>query len=140
MKLQITHFQDSDGNKLVAVPLTNVDNKAILYESDFDKLLKLGIDPRWRFTVNQVFERGKARVSIARLIRNAGLKESVRYLDKDPCNLRTENLVICPGGGRYGTTERLNPETRPTRVFDKVELEHKNVLPSWKTGLPNARI
>lgn len=129
---KIKHSDENDTDSVFHKEKNGKVNHAILYQDDFNRLMQMGIDPRWNLTSNQIFERGRARVSIARLVANAGKGDKVQYLDRDPCNLKTENLVISPGGGKYSATDKLDPLKRPTKFLNTVELRHKHVLPSWE--------
>lgn len=97
MKIEITHFLDEDGSALVSVPLTNSDTNVILYESDFNSLYETGLDPRWRLSMGQIIERGRDRVSVARLVADAKKGDKIQYLDRNPCNLKRDNLVTAEG-------------------------------------------
>src|SRR5437879_5988900 len=98
--IEVTHFLDEDGIPLVSVPLTNIDKNVTLYQEDFNRLFQSGLDPRWRLSLGQVLERGSARVSVARLVANAKKGDKIQYLDRNPCNLRRDNLVAAAGGGK----------------------------------------
>jgi hypothetical protein len=128
--IEITNFLDEDGNPIVSVPLTNTDKSAILYREDFDRLIKLGLDPRWRLSMGQVLERGRGRVSIARLVANAKEGEKIQYIDKDPSNLKRDNLVNAAGGGKSNSIDRVALDNRILR--DRVELKHIDIRPSWE--------
>jgi hypothetical protein len=70
--IAVSHYTDTDGNKLVSVPLSNSDKTAILNEDDFNALLELGISPVWKIYNNQITTRYDLKdVSISRLLRNA---------------------------------------------------------------------
>jgi hypothetical protein len=113
----ITHEMDEDGETpIVLVPLVNSDGKAILYQEDFNKLIALGLDPRWRINQGQVYVRGKKKISIARLILDTQEHERVSYRDKDPLNLRRNNLGNRPGRGTEKTRDIISPATKPTHV------------------------
>jgi hypothetical protein len=97
MKIEITHFLDEDGSPLVTVPLTNTDAEVILYEADFNSLYQSGLDPRWRLSMGQVIERGRDRVSVARLVANARKGDKIQYLDRNPAILNeTTSLLMLP--------------------------------------------
>ena len=131
-EIEITHFLDEDGIPLVSVPLTNSDQKVTLYQDDFNQLYSMGLDPRWRLSIGQVLERGKGRVSISRLVANANPGDKIQYLDRDPCNLRRENLLTASGAGKYKTRDVFDPMTRKnTFLKEKVSLKHIYINPSW---------
>jgi hypothetical protein len=96
---------------------------AVLYEEDLEELIKLGVKMQWKWQNGNVWSQNSGqRLSIARLILDAGVGEQVLFLDRDPLNLLRENLIIAPGGGRY----RARDQIVLTHSFlkDKVEVEH----------------
>src|SRR5436190_93838 len=115
--LLITHSLDEDGvTPLVSVPLTNCDKNVILYQSDFNSLYEMGVNPLWRLSNGQVFERGRQRLIISRLIVDAQSGDKVQILDKDPCNLRRSNLLLSVGSRKSKTAaDRLSAKDRPHR-------------------------
>jgi hypothetical protein len=133
----VTHFLDDGGTPIVSVPLTNTNKNAILCQSDFNELIRLGVDPRWKLATGQVFQRGENHVSVARLIANAKKGEKVQYRDGDTLNLKLNNLITSHGAGRFTERDKLNREY--VTLKDKVELNHIHQLPSWEIA-ENARI
>lgn len=98
--IEIYHFKKGK-RKLISLPVQNATDRAVLYESDFDDLMQLGISPKWKLNHNQVLVRsGGKDIVIARLIRGASPKQKVVSLDDSPFNLRRENLVISPGSSK----------------------------------------
>jgi len=73
-----------DGITVIKVPLSNQDQSVTLDPADFDLLISLGVSPVWRFSLGQVVVSGRGRVSVARLISNAGLGEAVKFKDGSP--------------------------------------------------------
>lgn len=133
MLIEITHFLDEDGSPLVSVPLTNADANVTLYEADFNLLYQSGLDPRWRLSMGQVIERGRGRVSVARLVANAGKGDKIQYLDRNPCNLKRDNLVTAEGSGQSNAMDKLDVSNRSHRFLKgKVELRHIHQPPSWE--------
>ena len=129
----VTHsLDDDDGTPIVSVPLINSKQIAILNQSDYQELISIGVDPRWKLARSQVFERGRTLVSIARLIANAKKGEKVQYKDGNQLNLRRKNLVISIGAGKHTERDRLNKEHGVLR--DKVEVKHNHKLPSWEVA------
>jgi hypothetical protein len=135
MILEVTHDLDEEGNSIVLVPLTNSDQSAVLYQEDFNSLIDKGLDPRWRISNGQIIERGKGRVSIARLIADAGKGDKVQYKDRNPCNLKRDNLVTAAGGGRQVTRDKLLPANRPHSFLRNVELKSTEKVVPWQSEL-----
>lgn len=129
--LAITHFLDEDGTPLVSVPLTNSDKSVVLYQADFNQLYELGVDPRWRLSYGQILERGRSKLSVTRLIANAKSGDKIQILDRDPCNLKRDNLVTAAGGGMSKTRDKLFLGNRPHKFLNTVVLKHVEILPSW---------
>jgi hypothetical protein len=128
--VEVYRFEDEDGNAMCSVPLTNVDKKVQLYLQDFNSLIESGVDPRWRLSNGQILERGKAKLSITRLVAKAKKGEKIRLLDGDACNLRRDNLLKTGGGGRKDATENLSSENR--HRFHQVKLKYIDApLPAW---------
>ncbi len=122
MTIEIKHFIEGD-NKLVGVPLSNSDRKALLLEADFDDLMSLGISPKWRLYKSQVVVTNNCRdFPIARLIRDALPHQKVMFRDRDTTNLRPNNLVIGPGPAKY---RDRNHVVRSVRI-DNTEVKHIN--------------
>jgi hypothetical protein len=99
-EVTITHSMDNNNEPIVSVPMTNVDKSALLRQDDFNRLYEAGLDPRWRFGQGQVYERGKSKVSISRLIADANPGDKVQYRDNDGLNLKRDNLVIANGSSK----------------------------------------
>jgi hypothetical protein len=114
MNLEITNAIDDDGTPIVYVPLKNSDRSAVLYRQDFDALMAMRIDPRWRISNNQVYEIGRDRIPISRLIANAQKGEKICIKDGDICNLKRDNLVPTRGGGRSNTVDKVASLERTT--------------------------
>src|SRR5581483_11715317 len=98
MQIEITHDIDQDGTPIVFVPITNSNQTAVLFEEDFNRLTDIGLDPRWKLANGQVLERGRSRLSIARLVADAKAGEKIQLKDRNPFNLRRDNLVTAKGG------------------------------------------
>ena len=130
----VKRLLDEDGiTKIIEVPLTNLDKSVTLFEADWNLLLRLGLDPRFRFSLGHVVQRGVGRLSVARLISNAGAGEKVQYLDSNPFNLRRTNLVNSIGGGKVSTRDKLAPSNRPHTVLNrKAQINTIDIKPSWK--------
>ena len=129
-KLTITHFKDGDLTPMVSVPLTNVNESAILYQDDFDLLMSLGLDARWRLNANLVIARGNGQIPVARVIADSKKGEKVQYEDGNPLNLRRENLLTVTGGGKSSARDKLNK--RPDILQKKITIDHIHIKPSWE--------
>jgi hypothetical protein len=129
--IPITHFLDEDGTPCVSVPLTNDQNSVVLYQEDFNLLISLGLDPRWRVGQGQIFETGRSKISIPRLIVDAQGGDKIEYLDRNFLNLKRSNLTYAKGGGKHKTREKITKMNRP-KTKGTIEMEHIHQLPSWE--------
>jgi hypothetical protein len=96
--IEITHFKEGR-RKLVSVPDGRLKSKFVLYESDFDDLMALGVSPLWHYYHDSVaiVRSGGKEVPVGRLIRDAKEGQIVIAQDGNPFNLRRENLILAPG-------------------------------------------
>ena len=95
-----------------------------------------GVDPRWRLASGNVLERGRSRVQIARLIKNAKAGEKILLKDRNPCNLKLNNIVTSMGGpSKVDTRVKLLPENRPNFFLRNVELKHTYKPAPWQEEL-----
>jgi hypothetical protein len=132
--VEVTHYRcPLDGTtKLVSVPLTNVDKSAVLFETDFDMLMSLGLDPRWRLSQGMILEKGRARRSISRLVANAGPGNKILFLDRDVCNMRRDNLIIANGTAKYQTRDKLTGKRNFLR--ERVQIKHTYTKAPWENA------
>jgi hypothetical protein len=128
MKIKVNHELNEDGIPIVKIPLTNSDRLVVLYEQDFNTIIELGVTPIWKLTNNQVFARGRGRFPIARLVANAKAGETIKLIDKDPCNLKRDNLLTTGGQGKFNTRDKLTPIYKKHSFWT---LEHIYNKPSW---------
>jgi hypothetical protein len=137
MILEIINDLDEDGTPLTRVPLTNTDQTAVLFQQDFNFLIKKGLNPRWRLSNNQVLESGRGRVPISRLIVDAKVGEKVYIKDRNPCNLKRNNLVVTSGNGRTNTREKLLPknEKRSHSLLRNIRLKTIEKPVPWQAEL-----
>jgi hypothetical protein len=84
--------------KMVYVPLTNSNKKVVMYEKDFDMLLRLGVRLPFKIADGRVVVRSNGRnINVSRLIFDAKAGQKVGPLDGDHLNLRRNNLVLAIG-------------------------------------------
>jgi hypothetical protein len=112
MNIVITHFIEND-TPLVFVPLTNSDQVVTLYQETFNSLVAQGLDPRWKVVGKQILEKGR-NISVTRLAADADKGQKVRLLDRNPFNLRRDNLAI---------------QLSTARAKDKLKTERHNLNP-----------
>ncbi len=115
-KITIKH---QDG--LCWVPLANSDKSAVLDELDLEELIIIGVPLDWKFTNGYVWVSfGSTKVSIARLILDASKNHKVLFLDRDPLNMRKENLIRAPGYSKFKARDCI------IRLYrqDRFEVEH----------------
>lgn len=93
--LTIVHSIDKNtGERIATVPLTNSGNRVTLLEQDLDMLIRAGFPLTWRFANKQVATCGKQKVLVARFMVAAKKGDKVLFKDKDPCNLRRDNIAF----------------------------------------------
>ncbi|MBK3396728.1 MULTISPECIES: hypothetical protein [Methylobacterium] len=104
----LIHMTDADGREVVGVRLTNADEAAWLYLSDYRRIVEDHGTPTWRLVKNgkgQFYVRFKQvgrssrNVTVARLVAGDFERTGVRYRDCNPFNLRSSNLYHVDGGG-----------------------------------------
>jgi hypothetical protein len=94
-----------------------------MYEDDLEELLRLGVSMEFKFSNGNVWaQSGSRRLSIARLICDAGVGQKVLFVDRDPFNMKRENLVISKGLGKYRTRDQLDFTVH--RLRKDVIIEH----------------
>jgi hypothetical protein len=106
------------------VPIFHYPGKFVtLYQDDLEALISLGVNMQWKYANGTVWtQSGGKRISVARLIRDAGIGEQVFFIDRDPLNMLRENLVLAPGRGRYRARDNIVSSHRFLK--DQVEIEH----------------
>jgi hypothetical protein len=124
----ITDRRDEKGKKIVLVPLSDKANgrhTAIVYEKDWDELIALGLSPRWRFKIDGKFRRvtvwntgAHREVEVARLIVAAGPGQGIVYVNNNPLDLRTGNLGLGTGRGKYKDRDLI----QPNKLFQSSDL------------------
>jgi hypothetical protein len=88
--------------------------EAVLYLDDFDMMLALGLSPHWQrspsgYVVAAAHLASGSHVGVARVMLDAGPGEIVRFLDRNPLNLRSENLKLVPGWATRRDRDWLTP-------------------------------
>ena len=130
VEIEVEYFTDSDLKPCVKVPLTNSSNKVCLLQEDFDDLMRLGIDPRWRvINSGQILERGRNRVSITRMVAHAKKGDGVRLIDGDRFNLKRSNIVLYAGTGKSEPREEILLQNR--HRFDHITIKPIYRNPPW---------
>jgi hypothetical protein len=123
---EIVKRLDEDGKLVVGVFLSNVQKTCWLYASDYEAITaKYGL-ASW--LLNSAGE-GKPSyvrfmhngnlVMVSRLILEAQPRTAVKYLDKNPLNLRSSNLFIDHGGGgckKAPKTSKAKPLAKPLHI------------------------
>jgi hypothetical protein len=90
------------------VPIANFPGYATLYQEDLEELLTLGVSMEWKFSNGTVWAgSGKKRVSVARLIADAGERQSVMFIDRNPFNMLRENMALSEGRAKYRARDRI---------------------------------
>jgi hypothetical protein len=100
---------NKDNPSVLKISLKNTDKVALIDEEDFNDLMNLDISMDWILHLGIVMvRRNGERISIARLIRNAGKGTKILYEDGNHLNLRKDNLVIATGAGKSSPKEQLS--------------------------------
>lgn len=120
MSITPIHFTDSEGTRLVRVPLGNSRQSAILNHSDFERIQAKGYTGGWYLNgaegcsyvrVYAGDHRGE-QTTVARLITNAPRGQGVRYMDGNRLNLRRSNLYFDATGSASGVTKMTTEQRR----------------------------
>lgn len=106
---------DENGKEVLLISVGRAVKKvAYIYKDDFDFLMRLGITDSWtvvadcyvvcngrRHTKTPAVHLKKGECSgagrkliVARLLKDCGVGQAIRYKDKNPLNLRRDNLTI----------------------------------------------
>jgi hypothetical protein len=106
------------------VPIVNfTDGFVALEEDDLETLLELGLDMRWRFSNGNIWaQSGHKRVSIARLICDAGPGQQVIFVDRNPFNMLRKNMALGDGRAKYRARDRIDFSTRKRQVIVEHEV------------------
>ncbi|GLS43734.1 hypothetical protein [Methylobacterium brachythecii] len=100
---------DRDGKPIVCVPLANSDAVARIFPKDYERLLAEGRSGNWTLNCGHVkapdWRTGPKRV--ARLVAGPKGDVRVRHRDRDPLNLRSDNLEAVPFVRRKATPRAI---------------------------------
>lgn len=95
----------SEAPAVVVVPLGPNGSKgsASIEADDLQFLLKLGLSPTWNLSPNghvtaSAHRAPGGRVTVSRVLLDAGAKQTVRPIDGNPANLTRSNLQLVEGG------------------------------------------
>lgn len=89
---------DKDGREVLLVPLANTSATAKVFPEDFQRLMDAGFSPNWCLNCGAV-KVGDWRNGVQRLCRLIAQPQGtvrVSMKDKDPLNLRSDNLQVKP--------------------------------------------
>lgn len=98
-----------DGAQVVFVPLANGKGIARVLPDDFDALVAAGFTKSWSLNSNgggnayvRAYQSNASgrHVTVARVIAGARSGQCIRYWDRDPTNLRADNLRMDRGYAR----------------------------------------
>jgi len=99
----------SKNDNVVYIKLSNHDAKVSIYEKDYKELISFGISPKWFYHQNNVWVRhNRRKLAITRLLLDAGPGQTVKQIDKNPLNLKGDNLLLVsygPGTSKYRTRD-----------------------------------
>lgn len=107
-KRPISHFIDDNGQACVLVPLANNKGKAIVYADRYAELAAQGLSLNWFLNANGSgsayvkvrHPNGDNRV-VARIVAGAPYCREIRYRNRNPLDLRCNNLIVAEGGRAY---------------------------------------
>lgn len=98
---------DGDGREILLVPLANSNKSARVFPEDYARLVAAGFSPNWFENCGAVkvadWRNGVKRV--CRLIHQPVGDARVSPVDRDPLNLRSDNLESRPFVRRKATTQ-----------------------------------
>lgn len=105
-------------SSVVAIPLGPSGSKGVasIDAEDFQFLVKLGLSPNWHVSPSghptaAAHRAPGGRVTVSRVLLDAGEKQKVRFADGNPCNLQRSNLQLVEGGAaRRRDRDYLTPE------------------------------
>lgn len=106
-----------DGKTVMHVPLAHRDRPARIFADDLQLLIDAGVSPRWCLSSNgsnssyvRAARKGvRGKITIARVLLNAGPGRKVCYLDCDTTNLRRDNLRLEEGYARRNDAASFIP-------------------------------
>lgn len=127
--IKVICLADNNGKELVKVPVKNTDRSAILYKADFDELIAIGLNPRWSIYQNKivaVLPKVRRYGYIDRVMMNAKGGQIVRHINRDPFDLRRNNLFISSGHSTLHDRSYVDPAhvLKPTRPI--IEIIHSD--------------
>src|ERR1700722_6731490 len=116
-QIEITHFKEGLRD-LVSVPDGRLKSKFILYETDFDDLMALGVSPLWHYYHDSiaVVRSGGKELPVGRLIRDARDGQMVIAQDGNPFNLRRDNLLLAPGQSKFRARDMVVRPFKQTHI------------------------
>lgn len=123
-------YDPRDGQSVLFVPLGRSGVTAHIDKEDYERLIAAGVSRCWRLVRNSAAsayvrapasrEAGNA-VTVARVLLNAGAGQKVCYRDRDPKNLRRDNLFIDKGYARRKDADLTEP---PATIADTSNATH----------------
>lgn len=119
-------FVENGGRKLVGISLGPNSDKgiAIIERDDLDFLIRLGLSLSWSTSpqgsiVTSAHRAAGHKVSVARVLLDAMPGTMIRYRDKNPLNLRKDNLELVKGYSKRRDRDFLTP---PDRKYGKANV------------------
>jgi hypothetical protein len=127
--LEIALSLNSEGQKVVSIPLTNSDLKVAMYEHSLNELEAAGIPLAWRLVQGDVCLRGDKKVRVARLVRKAGKGDIVQFRDGCRTNLKTDNLTLSNSKDLANETLSIRRTNQHVERIERATIEHKQARP-----------
>ena len=96
-----------NNNNVMYLPLGNKrKSNAMILQKDFEELMSFGISPKWSYHLGHVWVwHNRRKLPIARLICDAGKGQKVVLVDKNPLNLKRDNLLLTIGTSKHRTRD-----------------------------------
>ena len=97
-----------NARQVLSIPLGNFDRYVSIYRQDYEELMTFGISPKWKYNQGHVWVRHNGKdLCVGRLILDAGKRQKYLLLDKNPLNLKRDNLVLAPGVAKTRTRDLI---------------------------------
>jgi hypothetical protein len=127
--------KDHDGRDIVLVPLANAKSPAKLFKESFELLLGLKITTNWNVNAagHVRFREGtRAGVCLGRLLMEARANQRVTFIDRNPLNLRLDNMLLKKGKGADREWDILRRAKAERDAWAEIERKTEGMEPAQK--------
>jgi hypothetical protein len=119
-QITIRHFKDTSSKNIVLIPLQKYN--CVMEEDDFKELQHLGINFPWSYKQFACWGRNRGRyINLARVLCDCQKGQCVRYVDRNPLNLRRSNLVVTEGMSKFRARDKLR-RCLPARDYQQIHI------------------